>query len=195
MDNNSNIVLAGCHHRSNRGRTLSYTVISIILYPILLLSALPSCSPRIVERVVTITQTEVRDSTAWRDTTIYVPIPLESDQAIVHLGDTSHRETSVAESDAWIGNDGMIHHSLRNKSGARIPYDLKMPEHWLYTGVTNTREHEQGIIKEVKVEKPLSWWQKARIKAFWWILGGLILSLAWVFRKPLIRILKLWLKL
>lgn len=194
MDNSNHIVLAGCHHRSKRGRLLSYTVLyTILLIPFL--SCLPSCSPSIVERIVTITQTEVRDSTAWRDTTIYVPIPLESDQAIVHVGDTSHRETSIAESDAWIGKDGMIHHSLRNKASERIPYDLKMPERWLYTGVTNTKEHEQGIIKREYVDKPLSWWQKARLRAFWWLLGGLILSFGWIFRKPIIRVLKLWLKL
>lgn len=194
MDNHNNIALAGGHRNGNRingRRTLSYTVIPTII----LFSLLPGCSPRIVERIVTITQTEVRDSTAWRDTTIYVPIPLESDQAIVHVGDTSHRETSIAESDAWIGKDGMLHHSLRNKTGARIPYDLKMPEHWLYTGVTNTREHEQGIIKKEYVEKPLSWWQKTRLQAFWWLLGGLVLSLAWIFRKPILAILKTVLKL
>lgn len=149
------------------------------------LPALPSCSPRIVERIVTITQTEVRDSTAWRDTTIYVTIPLESDQAIVHIGDTSHRETSVAESDAWIGKDGMLHHSLRNKSDARIAYYLKLPEHWLYTGVTNTKEHERGIIKEVPVEKPLSWWQRAELAVFWWLVLAVALLGAWTFRKPL----------
>ena len=195
MDNRNYIVLAGRHHRSKMGRTLlSYTVLHTILFLSFLLS-LPSCSPRIVERIVTITQTEVRDSTAWRDTTIYVPIPLESDQAIVHVGDTSHRETSVSESDAWVGEDGLLHHTLRNKAGARISYNLKLPERWIYTGVTNTKEHERGIIKREYVEKPLSWWQKARIRAFWWILGGLILSFCWIFRKPLIRILKLWLKL
>ena len=170
--------------------TLGRSVLVVVLF-----SLLSGCSPKIVERVVTVTVTEVRDSTAWRDTTIYVPIPLESDQAIVHFGDTSHRETSVAESEAWIGKDGMLHHSLRNKSEARIAYDLKLPEHWLYTGVTNTKEHEHSIIKEVKVEKPLSWWQKFRIRAFWWLLVGIILSFGWIFRKPLIYTLKLWLKL
>lgn len=171
---------------------------TLVIFAFLLfvsVSLLPGCSPRIVERIVTITQTEVRDSTAWRDTTIYVPIPLESDQAIVHVGDTSHRETSVAESDAWVGKDGLIHHNLRNKADARLSYGLKLPEHWLYTGVTNTKEHEQGIIKKEYVEKPLSWWQKFRIRAFWWLLGGLILSFGWIFRKPLIYTLKLWLKL
>ena len=38
-------------------------------------------------------------------------------------------------------------------------------------------------IKEVKVEKPLSWWQSAKIRAFWWLLGAIILCLLWIFRK------------
>lgn len=151
---------------------------------------LSSCSPKIVERVVTVTVTEVRDSTAWRDTTIFVPIPLESDQAIVHVGDTSHRETSVAESDAWIGGDGMLHHTLQNKASGRVAFDLKMPEHWLYTTVTNTKESEHIAIKEVPVEKPLSKWKSFKIGAFWWLLGGLILCLAWIFRKPLLAIIR-----
>lgn len=45
-------------------------------------------------------------------------------------------------------------------------------------------------IKEVKVEKPLSWWQKARIGAFWWLLVGLVAALAWIFRKPLFSLIK-----
>jgi hypothetical protein len=47
-------------------------------------------------------------------------------------------------------------------------------------------------IREVNVEQPLSWWQKARIGSFWWLLGGLILCLTWIFRKPIIAILKSW---
>lgn len=38
-------------------------------------------------------------------------------------------------------------------------------------------------IKEVEVEKPLSWWQRFRIDAFWWLLGAVVLLLAWTFRK------------
>lgn len=164
---------------TKRKKGLLALVVVLFLLPILG----AGCSPEIVEKVVTVTVTEVRDSTAWRDTTIYVPIPIESDQAIVHVGDTSRRETSVAESDAWIGKDGMLHHSLRNKSEAKIAYDLKLPEHWLYTGVTNTNEH--AIIKEVPVERKLTWSQKAKIGAFPWLLLALIGAVLWIFRKYL----------
>ena len=38
-------------------------------------------------------------------------------------------------------------------------------------------------IKEVKVEKPLSWGQKAKIGAFWWLLGAVVALLLWTLRK------------
>lgn len=48
---------------------------------------------------------------------------------------------------------------------------------------------------QVKVDKPLSWSQKAKIGAFWYILAGLVLSLAYIFRKPIVLFLKTILKL
>lgn len=131
-----------------------------------------ACSPKIVEKIVvkTETVTEYRDSTVWRDTTIFVPIPMESDQAIVHVGDTSHRETSVAESDAWVGSDGFLHHTLSNKP-RKLPYQIPFPERYLMSSVQNTKEEAHVITKEIKVEKKLSMWQRFRIGAFWWLLG------------------------
>lgn len=151
---------------------------------------LPGCSPKITERIITIMQTEVRDSLVWRDTTLYVPIPLESDQVIVQVGDTSRLSTSVAESVAFVGNDGFLHHTLENKR-TPIAYDFKWPERILTTTVTNTTEKAHIITREVKVEKPLSWWQKFRMRAFWWLAGAVLALLAWVFRKPLMKCLGL----
>lgn len=173
------------HHHGSRPSGHFYSIIAatfILFFP-------TGCSllrPR--ERVVTVTTTvtEYRDSTAWRDTTIYVPIPLEADQAIVHIGDTSHRETSVAESDAWVGADGFLHHDLRNKP-ARIATGVKLPERFLVTDVKNTQERAEIITKEVKVERPLNAWQRFRIGAFWWLLGlaavGWRRELLWLIRK------------
>lgn len=175
-------MLTRSHH--HRGRALG-TIIYVFLIP----AILPGCGLlRPGERVVTVTETvtEYRDSTAWRDTTIYVPIPLEADRAIVHIGDTSHRETSVAESDAWVGADGFLHHDLRNKP-ARIAAGVKLPEHFLFTGVKNTRERAEIITKEVKVERPLNAWQRFKIGAFWWLLAvaavGWRKELLWLIRK------------
>jgi hypothetical protein len=42
---------------------------------------------------------------------------------------------------------------------------------------------------EVKVEKPLTVGQRAKIGAFWWLLAGLVAALAWIFRKPLLKLI------
>ena len=50
--------------------------------------------------------------------------------------------------------------------------------------VTDTLIKEAEIRTEIKeIEKPLSWWQKFRIEAFWWLLLGVIALLVWTFRK------------
>lgn len=46
-------------------------------------------------------------------------------------------------------------------------------------------------IKEVKVEKPLSWWQRAKIGAFWWLAAILLIGVVWIFRKPILRFMKI----
>ncbi len=45
--------------------------------------------------------------------------------------------------------------------------------------------------KIVEVEKPLSKWKTAKIGAFWYLCGALLLCLLWIFRKPLLKLLKL----
>lgn len=44
-------------------------------------------------------------------------------------------------------------------------------------------------IKEVKVEKPLSWWQRSKMAAFPWLLGAVVLLALWTCRKWLVRLL------
>lgn len=46
-------------------------------------------------------------------------------------------------------------------------------------------------IKEVEVERQLTWWQSTRIGAFWWLIGALAAALLWIFRKPFLRLLRI----
>lgn len=48
---------------------------------------------------------------------------------------------------------------------------------------------------QVKVDKPLSWSQKAKIGAFWYLFGAVLACLAYIFRKPILAFLKTILKL
>ena len=46
-------------------------------------------------------------------------------------------------------------------------------------------------IKEVEVSKPLSWWENAKILAFWYLFGAVLLLLLYVFRKPLLKLIRI----
>ena len=158
MDNHNNIVLAGCHHRSKRGRMLSYTVLSIMLFSILSVS-LPSCSPRIIEKVVYQHDTTVvhkRDSVIRRDS-IYVKEWMKGDTVFIE----KYKDWYIYR-DRW-------------RDSIRVVRDSVAVDR----------------IKEVKVEQPLSWRKRAKIGAFWWLCGALVAALAWIFRKPLLSLLKL----
>lgn len=43
---------------------------------------------------------------------------------------------------------------------------------------------------EKKVEKELSHLQKAKINSFWWLICGLLVCLGWIFRKPIVKLIK-----
>lgn len=50
-------------------------------------------------------------------------------------------------------------------------------------------------IKEVKVEKPLSLAQRAKLGLFWWLLAAVVALGGWTFRKKMIPIIKMLLKI
>lgn len=56
-------------------------------------------------------------------------------------------------------------------------------------------ERHDTTVLTVRVEKPLTAGQRAKIGAFWWLCGAVVICLGWIFRKPLFGILKTWLKL
>lgn len=160
------------------------------LWLLALLAAMSSCCPKHYQPVIEYRDSlvvEYRDSLVYRDSIISVPIPLGSDQAIVHIGDTSHRETSLAESDAWVGADGFLHHNLRNKHG-NIDIHVPVPEHWIVDKAH--KEKATTLTNTVYVEKPLSRWQQFRLRMFWWLLAGCTALLVWIFRKPLVALIR-----
>lgn len=121
--------------------------------------ALASCGPAVkitAEQRDSVT-IHVRDSIRFRDSLILVPVPEGSDKANLPDTDTSYLSTGVAESTAYV-RDGQLHHSLRNRSEAVIPIEVKIPE--------RIRSEEKGLtryfktVERVEVEKELSRWQR-----------------------------------
>lgn len=145
---------------------------------VMLLSCFNSCSPKIVYK--TETKIEYRDRIVHDTATFEIPVEVEK---IVTKDTASHLENRYAKSDAVV-SDGLLSHSLESK-----PQYIKVP---VEVHVTDTLYKESQIIeKEVKVEKPLTWWQKFRQGAFWWLLGGLVLALIWIFRKPILKLFRI----
>ena len=136
------------------------------------------------------TTIEYRDSIRivehTKDSLIYVPIPLEKNQAIVTLGDTSKLETSVAKSVAFLNKEGQIFHTLENKSDQTLPAVVPVRSKEIFHGVTNSRK--EALTRTVYKEKELTWWQRFRLKAFWWLLLLNVALLLYIFRKPLLKL-------
>ena len=120
--------------------------------------------------------THVRDSIVYRDSIILVPVPEGSDASRLPDTDTSHLETRVAESTAFV-KGGILHHSLRNKSEAVIPITVKIPEriHTEEKGLTRYLK----TVERVEVEKELSRWQRFLQSVGWSVLIAGAAWLAW----------------
>ena len=97
----------------------------------------------------------VKDSTIFKDSVVLVEIPTERERLVVTEADTSHLETSVAWSEAYVA-DGKLYHTLQNKD-ALLPVKITIPEK------VHTEQREKAIVYRqteiVEVEKELSKWQ------------------------------------
>jgi len=121
--------------------------------------------------------------------TVEIPVPVESSRQVVK-DSTSHLETSLAFSDAWINADGSLGHSIKNKDSP-IKADVPVPVKDTQTNKSSDsiREVPVPVEKKVYIETPLSAWQKFRMHSFWFLTVALAASLVYIFRKPLLRLM------
>lgn len=125
---------------------------------------------------------EIRERLVYDTVKVEVPKVVER---IVTRDTSSHLENDWAMSDASV-SDGFLSHSLETK-----PHTVYVPVAVPVHDTVIVEKEAQETIIEKEVEKPLTWWQKARLGAFPWLLGGLIACLAWIFRKPLLKLMSL----
>jgi hypothetical protein len=131
-----------------------------ILCVMVLISA--GCSHRIYpEKSVTDSvSVVVKDSVIYRDSIIYVQVPTGIASELVPKDSTSHLETQVAESDAWIDN-GKLHHTLQNKD-VMLPAPIVIPK---YIHSEATRQKSDIVrVQRIYQEKQLSAWQSFRMQ-------------------------------
>lgn len=133
--------------------------------------------------------------------TVYVPTPVELDipqqsQTNVTPADSSHVETDLAESDAWINPDGTLGHSIANKPG-KLKGEVYVPQ-------TTTENNKEAVkVKEipvpapypVEVEREFTPMEQIKLAAFWYLVGAVIVSIGLLFRKPLWRAIRKVLRL
>lgn len=118
------------------------------------------------------TRVEILETIKYRDSIIYVPIPEESDKAVLPPDDSSHLETSVAESDAYLRN-GKLTHTLRNKHEAIKPVEIKIPEAKVQKAEVIYRDR----VVEKLIEKTLTPWESFFISSGKIAVGLLLLWL------------------
>ena len=141
----------------------------------------PSCCRKVYPPVIyrDSVRVEVHERLVHDTVAIEVPKIVEKN---VTRDTISHLENEWAQSDAEL-KDGFLWHSLATK-GKTVYVPVQVPVH----DTLIVEKEAVETIKEVEVEKPLSWWERLKIGAFWWLLGGFIALLLWATRK-------LWLKL
>lgn len=101
--------------------------------------------------------------------------------------DVHHRDTLITRDSIyireWLKGDTVYVEKYRDKYVYR--------DRWRDS--VSIREVHDTTTVEKKVERELTVGQKMKINSFWWLLGGLVLSLLWIFRKywlPILKIIK-----
>lgn len=143
-----------------------------------LLSLVVSCAtPYEAVEVFDTEVAHIRDSIRYRDSLVLVPVPQGEDKAKLPDTDTSFLQTSVAESEAFV-KDGVLHHSLRNRSEAVIPIRITIPERLHSEEKGLTRYLKQ--VERIEVVKELSRWQRFLQSLGWAVL---IAAALWIINK------------
>ena len=114
------------------------------------------------------THTETHTKIDYVKDTLRYAIPGQKAESTTR--DSSHLENDYAVSDARIMPDGTLRHTLETKEQEKpIVFDkpVERKDSVIYKYRTRTD------VMPVEVEKPLTWWQKFRLEAFWWLVGAL----------------------
>lgn len=98
--------------------------------------------------------------------------------------DVHHRDTTIQHDSVYIREyvkgDTVHHYEYRDRYIYR--------DRWRDS--IDIREVHDTTTVERKVERELTAGQKMKINSFWWLLLGLVASLGWIFRKPIINLIK-----
>lgn len=103
-------------------------------------------------------------------------VVVQRDTTTVHHRDSILHRDSVYVKE-WVKGDTVHHYEYRDR--------LVYHDRWRDSIVVKVDSFAVETIKEVKVEKPLSVGQRAKIGLFWWLVLAVIGLAGWTFRKPI----------
>ncbi len=122
--------------------------------------------------------------------TVEIPIPAESAKQAVS-DSTSHLETSIAESDAWINPDGTLGHSIKNKEKSLKTNALvQVKDTQTNNAAVSVKEIPVPYPEPVYIERDFTKWESFRLSAFWYLVTVALVSCVWILRKPLTTVIK-----
>ena len=138
----------------NPGWLLPFLAFCLLIYMLL---CMVGCAPqrRIIDLQRDSTHTVINNMTIYHDTVILLPIPVETDRAVLMVTDTSRLRTNLAESEVYV-TDGRLHHTLRNRSDDLLPVSMMLPS--LIQQTEHFIIHKK--VEFVEVERELTDWEK-----------------------------------
>ena len=106
-----------------------------------------------------------------------------------------HTKTEYVYRDRIVRDSLYLHDSIYVKE--YIKGDTVFTQKFVYKYIYKDKYRTDTLLREVhdttqipvQIEKPLSWAQKTKLGAFWWLLGAVVALLAWTFRKTLLKLL------
>lgn len=130
------------------------------------------------------TRVETRYERIFVHDTAYIEIPLQTEEKTVR-DSASHLENEYAVSDARINADGSLFHSLQTKAQRKaVPTERQIERKDSIVYV------DKKVEVPVPVEKELSKWQSFKIDCFGWLVAVLLASLAYIFRTPIMKMIR-----
>lgn len=127
---------------------------------------------------------EVRYEKILVPDTVFVEVPAQS-KSVVTPEKSSVLENDFAKSEASIDSLGMLHHSLTTKPQKKpVPTqrEIERKDSIVYV--------DKFVKAPYPVERQLTKWERAQQKGFWVLLSVTIVSLGWIFRKPMLKLIR-----
>lgn len=129
-------------------------------------------------------RTEIRYEKVFIKDTAYIEIPAQISERIIK-DSVSFLENDYALSNARINSDGTLFHDLRTKSQNKpVVVDTKIERR--DSIIYKDREVEVPVL----IERELGWWEKTSIRFFPWSLAALFISVIYLFRKPILTLIR-----